>query len=168
MLHGSLYNSLDPVNPQCMVFAKSGGSSKLLGDATGMLVALRFPRPPWLIPPSHFLYFPFINLVGDINCRNLTYISCLHGKLSFHIKCTQSLASASDELENLFPHFSFFSLRPFIIFLLTKQKSLTIHTNLRRFCQIISEYLARLREFKDFQHWTEIQKLMENLVQPPC
>lgn len=115
-----------------------------------MLVALRFPRPPWLIPPSHFLYFPFINLVGDINCRNLTYISCLHGKLSFHIKCsTQKQAAESDELENLFPHFSFFSLRPFIIFLLTKQKSLTIHTNLRRFCQIISKYLAWLRKFKD-------------------
>ena len=108
MLHGSLNNSLDPVNPQCMVFAKSGGSSKLLGDATGMLVALRFPRPPWLIPPSHFLYFPFINLVGDINCRNLTYISCLHGKLSFHIKCTQR----QDELVSTSSPFPIYNLLP--------------------------------------------------------
>ena len=49
--------------------------------------------------------------------------------------------------------FCLFCFRPFIIFLLTKQKSLTIYTNLRRSSQIISEYVScmTVRKMKDFQ-----------------
>ena len=83
--------------------------------------------------------------MGDINCRNLTYISCLHGKLSFHIKCTQRQA-ASDELEKFEFAFLFSA-----IYNLSPDKT-KVSDYLYKFTQILSDYLriSYMTE-KDFQ-----------------
>ena len=96
-------------------------------------------------PVSLFVFSFHKSRPRDINCRNLTYISCLHGKLSFHIKCTQRQA-ASDELENLNLLFLFSA-----IYNLSPDKT-KVSDYLYKFTQILSDYLriSYMTE-KDFQ-----------------